>query len=259
MARKKVKLAWITNDATRRATFKKRKKGLLKKAQELSTLCDVKTCVVVYGGPQDREVEAWPSTAESLRILRRFRNMPETEQSKKMVDQEGFLRQRLAKSQEQLRRLERENRELETCLLMHDALSGNRALDGTPIEDATALAWLVEMRLRSVHERIRQLHSSGPCSSHSQTVAQLPGPSTPVPSQSLSLTHGLILPPLLPPPQMPREAAGNAPAVPVETSRMPAWYANPADSIGFLRTDQMMSMQPYLDAASAWSDYLHHK
>jgi SRF-type transcription factor (DNA-binding and dimerisation domain) len=61
MARKKVNLAWIQNDAIRRATFKKRKKGLIKKASELSTLCGVDTCVVIYG-PQDQKPEVWPFT-----------------------------------------------------------------------------------------------------------------------------------------------------------------------------------------------------
>lgn len=258
MARKKVKLQWIANDSTRRATFKKRKKGLLKKAHELSTLCDVKTCVVVYGGPHEREAEAWPSAAESLRVLRRFRSMPDTEQSKKMMDQEGFLRQRLAKAQEQLRRLERDNHELDTCLLMHDAIAGNLTLNASPIEEATALAWLVEMRLRNVQERIHHLRSSASSRSHTKAL-QITGPSTPAPSPTQSLTQDFILPPALPPPQMPPEAAANTPVGQAESSGMPAWYVNhPSDSIGFGRTEEMVSMQPYLDAASAWNNYLHH-
>uniref|UniRef100_A0A804I4U9 MADS-box domain-containing protein n=1 Tax=Musa acuminata subsp. malaccensis TaxID=214687 RepID=A0A804I4U9_MUSAM len=39
MARKKVKLAWIANDSMRRATFKKRKMGLMKKVNKLAMLC----------------------------------------------------------------------------------------------------------------------------------------------------------------------------------------------------------------------------
>lgn len=178
------------------------------------------------------------------------------EQSKKMVDQEGFLRHRLAKTQEQLRRLERENRELDSCLLMHDTISGHRNIDGAPIEEATALALLVEMRLRNVQECIHQLRSSDPSRSHSRAL-QMPGPSTPAPSPSQSLTQGFILPSVLPPPRMPPEAAANALTVQAESSGMPAWYVNPADNIGFGRTDDMASMQPYLDAASAWNNYLH--
>lgn len=101
MARKKVKLEYIANDASRRATFKKRRKGLIKKVSELSTLCDVKACLVVYG--HDEPVpEVWPSGAEAVRVVARLKRMPEMEQSKKMMDQEGFMRQRIAKLQEQV-------------------------------------------------------------------------------------------------------------------------------------------------------------
>ncbi|KAF5203782.1 agamous-like MADS-box protein AGL80, partial [Thalictrum thalictroides] len=88
MARKKVKLAWIVNDSARRATFKKRKKGLMKKVSELSTLCGVEACAIIYG-PEDPQPDVWPSTpSEAHRVLTRFNSMPEMEQSKKMMNQE---------------------------------------------------------------------------------------------------------------------------------------------------------------------------
>ncbi|KAF5764506.1 putative transcription factor MADS-type1 family [Helianthus annuus] len=48
MTRKKVKLAFIMNDSARKATYKKRKKGLMKKVNELSTLCGIDACVIIY-------------------------------------------------------------------------------------------------------------------------------------------------------------------------------------------------------------------
>ncbi|XP_021815730.1 agamous-like MADS-box protein AGL80 [Prunus avium] len=45
MTRKKVSLTYITNDSARKATFKKRKTGLMKKGNELSTLCDIQACI----------------------------------------------------------------------------------------------------------------------------------------------------------------------------------------------------------------------
>ncbi|XP_009383918.2 agamous-like MADS-box protein AGL80 [Musa acuminata AAA Group] len=154
MARKKLKLAWIANESTRRATYKKRKKGLVKKVSELATLCNVKVCMVIYG-PQEAEPEAWPSVPEAVGVLTRFRSMPEMEQQRKMMDQEGILRQRAAKVQEQLRRQERDNRDLEAALLMHQALAGRRLHD-LGIEDATGLAWVVDRKLKAVQEKINQ-------------------------------------------------------------------------------------------------------
>ncbi|EHA8587983.1 agamous-like MADS-box protein AGL80 [Cocos nucifera] len=155
MARKKVNLAWIANDSTRRATFKKRRKGLLKKVSELSTLCDVKACLVVYG-PQEPLPVVWPSVHEAIRLVARFRSMPEMEQSKKMMNQEEFLRQRVVKLQDQLRKHERENREIETTLLMYEGLAG-RSLHNVGMQEVTSLAWMLEMRMKMVQQRIEML------------------------------------------------------------------------------------------------------
>ncbi|MBA0851841.1 hypothetical protein Goshw_027427, partial [Gossypium schwendimanii] len=50
MVRKKVNLAYITNDSSREATYKKIKKSLMKNMSELSTLCRstlVLSCIVL--------------------------------------------------------------------------------------------------------------------------------------------------------------------------------------------------------------------
>ncbi|MBA0678403.1 hypothetical protein Goari_019753 [Gossypium aridum] len=56
MIRKKVKLAYITNDSSRKATYKKRKKGLMKKMSELSTYCGIDTCAIMYS-PYESQTE----------------------------------------------------------------------------------------------------------------------------------------------------------------------------------------------------------
>ncbi|XP_039131914.1 agamous-like MADS-box protein AGL80 [Dioscorea cayenensis subsp. rotundata] len=122
MARKKVKLSWISNDSARKATLKKRRKGMLKKTKELSVLCDVKACAIVYS-PDEYRPEVWPPEPERvMRVLSSFKSLPEMEKSKKMLNQEGFLRQRISKTQEQLQKLEKDNRESRTKLLMLQGL-----------------------------------------------------------------------------------------------------------------------------------------
>ncbi|OAY72853.1 Agamous-like MADS-box protein AGL80 [Ananas comosus] len=259
MARKKVSLAWIANDSMRRATFKKRRKGLMKKASELATLCDVRTCVVVYG-PGEAQAEVWPSPAEAARVLARFKSMPEMEQCKKMMNQEGFLRQRVAKAQEQLRKQERENRELETTLLMYDGL--NSVAEGVgavgrlhdlAIEDATSLAWMVEMKAKVVQERIdilkAQMHhtafaaatAAASSSSHAAAVIQ----------QHQGPTDALVAKD-----KTPLEAA-------MEALQRQNWFMevmNPSIDNNVLfgsvsaRAEEMMLMQPYIDTTMPWLD-----
>ena len=78
MTRKKVKLAYISNDSARKATFKKRKKGLMKKVSELSTLCGIEACAIVYS-PYDAQPEVWPSPITVQLMLSQFKNMPKME------------------------------------------------------------------------------------------------------------------------------------------------------------------------------------
>ncbi|WOK96055.1 hypothetical protein Cni_G04762 [Canna indica] len=180
MARKKVTLAWIANDATRRATFKKRRKGLMKKVSELATLCDVKACMIVYG-PQDPHPEVWPpSPVEITRVLARFKSMPDMEQCKRMLNQEGFLRHRAAKLKEQLRKQERENRELQMAALVHEGLAAGSLAGVGTIEEATGLAWMVEMKVKLVKERIEQLRREKAVEAAAATAAAAEREKTPM-------------------------------------------------------------------------------
>ncbi|XP_050281522.1 agamous-like MADS-box protein AGL80 [Quercus robur] len=155
MTRKKVKLAYITNDSSRKATFKKRKKGLLKKVSELSTLCDIKTCAIIYS-PYDTQPEVWPSPMEVQNIIAKFKMMPEMDQSKKMVNQESFLRQRIAKSEEQLKKQQRDNREKEMTQVMYRSLVGE-GLQNLNIVDLNDLGWVIDKSIKEIDEKIKSL------------------------------------------------------------------------------------------------------
>ncbi|MFS7972053.1 putative transcription factor MADS-type1 family [Helianthus anomalus] len=48
MVRQKTQIRKIENLAARQVTFSKRRRGLFKKAQELSTLCDVDVALIVF-------------------------------------------------------------------------------------------------------------------------------------------------------------------------------------------------------------------
>ncbi|KAL6964885.1 hypothetical protein U1Q18_035938 [Sarracenia purpurea var. burkii] len=155
MTRKKVNLIYITNDSVRKSTFKKRKKGMMKKAHELSTLCDVEVCVIIFS-TSDAEPEVWPSHLGAQRVIAKFRRMPELEQSKKMVNQETFARERLAKSEEQLRKQQKDNRHKEVADLMYRCLIGV-GLEYLSMIDLRDLGWLLNQNTRDAGRRIESL------------------------------------------------------------------------------------------------------
>jgi hypothetical protein len=64
MDRKKLNLQWVSNNARRRATFNKRRQGLIKKTSELAMLCSIKVCILVYGDKAQLEVCPPPPHSE---------------------------------------------------------------------------------------------------------------------------------------------------------------------------------------------------
>ena len=136
-----------------------------KKVKELSTLCDVDACAVIYS-PYDAAPEVHPSPLGAQRVLARFRRMPEMDQSKKMVNQDGFLRQRIAKAVDQLKKLRKDNRDKELTRLMLQALppaacassssgaGAARVLQGLSVTELNDLGWLIEQNLKDVSKKL---------------------------------------------------------------------------------------------------------
>ncbi|XP_048537777.1 agamous-like MADS-box protein AGL80 [Triticum urartu] len=154
MARKKVALRYIRNDSTRLNTLKKRTKYLMKKAGEVATLCNAKACVLVYGeGAMVPEV--FPSHAEAMAILSRFKSMPEVPQLKKKMDQETILSRRLIQLRHQVEKIRCEREDREARILLHKAMVSGH-LPGN-IEELTTMAWKLELILKSLRERITKI------------------------------------------------------------------------------------------------------
>ncbi|KAL2941119.1 MADS-box transcription factor PHERES 1 [Bienertia sinuspersici] len=160
MTRNKVKLEFIANETARKSTFKKRKKGLLKKVEELTTLCGVDACAIIYS-PYDGRTEAWPSPTGARRVLGRFMSFSQEDQEKKMLDQESYLKQRIAKTSSQLEKLKNDNREKEITELMYDCISGISTVDNLTLEDAMDLSLVTNKGLEMISQRIEFLQKKG--------------------------------------------------------------------------------------------------
>ncbi|RLN25652.1 agamous-like MADS-box protein AGL80 [Panicum miliaceum] len=157
MARKKVNLKWITNDSARRAAYKKRCKGLMKKTSELATLCGVKACVVVYGQGGAQQPEVWPSPPEARRLLQKFKAMPEIGRFKKVQSQEDLIQSRISKLRDQVCKLDLAKRVHETSRLLHESMNGRRpGLVCTSTEELTNLRWMVETKMAKVKQLLQQ-------------------------------------------------------------------------------------------------------
>ncbi|XP_041023380.1 MADS-box transcription factor 50 [Juglans microcarpa x Juglans regia] len=151
MTRKKVKLMWIVNDSARKASFKKRRGGLLKKVSELTTLCGVSAFVIVYG-PDDQEGAVWPSQQAVQQLLAKFQSVPDIERCKKMMNQETYLRERTTKVQDQLRKQQRKNKEVEVGHLIRQIQQG-RKVEELEMNEMAGLAWMLEEKMKECRKR----------------------------------------------------------------------------------------------------------
>ncbi|KAK8700355.1 hypothetical protein V6N13_018752 [Hibiscus sabdariffa] len=70
------------------------------------------------------------------------------EQSNRMVTQESLVRKRIAKVEEQLKRLREKNRRKELTQIMYQNLGGNGL--NTVKEDLIDLSWLIDQNLNAI-------------------------------------------------------------------------------------------------------------
>nr|AWM99595.1 MBP3 [Ipomoea batatas] len=78
MGRRKVAIKRIEDKSSRQVTFSKRRNGLIKKAKELSVLCDVDVAVVVFSS--SGKLYDFSSTNSLTGVLQRYNSHVETEE-----------------------------------------------------------------------------------------------------------------------------------------------------------------------------------
>ncbi|BFG23964.1 hypothetical protein CerSpe_102380 [Prunus speciosa] len=125
----------------------------MKKVSELNNLCDVPACAIMYS-LYDTQHEIWPSSLQVQRVLKKFKTMPEMEQSRKMVNQESFLRQRIEKANEQLKKQRKENRKKEMTRVLFQSLTG-KSLHGLNVVSLNDLGWLIDQSLKDIRVKIK--------------------------------------------------------------------------------------------------------
>ncbi|KAG4188994.1 hypothetical protein ERO13_A08G198550v2 [Gossypium hirsutum] len=156
MTRKKVKLAYITDDSARKATYKKRTKGLMKKLSELSTLCDIDACSIMYS-PYESQPEVWPSLMGVQQVLSKLETIPEMEKSKNVLNQESFLSQKTTKAAEQLKKHCKENWEKEMTHVMFNTICGKGVVHGLNFEALSEINLLLDKKMNDIDKRIDEL------------------------------------------------------------------------------------------------------
>nr|ACI05252.1 type I MADS box transcription factor [Petunia x hybrida] len=136
-----------------RALFARKIQSLYKKAQEISTLCDVKVAIVIFKNGENTPI-VWPSQAVAEEIARTFRNTDEVQKIKKLVKHENYL---LEKLQDRAENFRKKTEEIEMELLFNQLVEGKNIneLDARQIK---GLKKLFVIKKAKVAERKKQLN-----------------------------------------------------------------------------------------------------
>ncbi|XP_073121007.1 agamous-like MADS-box protein AGL5 [Henckelia pumila] len=103
----------ISKEKSRNLTFKKRKEGLVKKIHQLTVLCDIDACMIIYGSGQEKgfiEPEIWPeNTDEIRRMIALYKS--KKKDSIKISGLSDFFQDRAKKIEDELSKLRKKNME----------------------------------------------------------------------------------------------------------------------------------------------------
>ncbi|GAB2277318.1 hypothetical protein Dimus_012026 [Dionaea muscipula] len=191
--RKKVALAFIADRNARRSTYRKRKSGLLKKIDEITTLCGVDACAIL-SSPFDGKPEIWPNPEAARRVVDKYMMVPEMEKDRRTFDQQQFLRQSVTKLKKKLDKQLIDSYENEVTEVM------NRCLAGAPFQNLYLhelhdLVWTIDHKLNDVNKVLQEKKYY-----HSSIHAKETQTSTSSSSSSTSCSTSQILEYHVPPP-----------------------------------------------------------
>ncbi|KAK4716691.1 hypothetical protein R3W88_015029 [Solanum pinnatisectum] len=167
MTRNKVNYALIEDDSKRKISYNKR---LLKKSDELKTLCDVDVATVIYG-PYRNEQYTFPNNDVVRNTFIKFKELPTLERSKNMVTREEFTMQRIKKLEDQLQKVRKENRVKEMTNEMYEVFERKTiSVDMNP-SYLNDLRCVIKKNLKQVCElMIKQADGEGSTSNAPQPI-----------------------------------------------------------------------------------------
>ncbi|KAK2395492.1 agamous MADS-box protein AGL80 [Trifolium repens] len=158
MMRKKLKLAFLSDDKARKATYKKRMKSIIKKVSELAILCNIPACAII-SNPFNSKPEVWPNLEGAKQVIKRYQNSPMIDEAKN-VSSESLLLQKITKAREKLEKKKQETREKELTIRMIEYMKNKNLPNDLSVSDLKDFDKLSEKHLKYIDNKIVELNGS---------------------------------------------------------------------------------------------------
>ncbi|KAL9684567.1 hypothetical protein QQ045_022008 [Rhodiola kirilowii] len=131
--------------------------GLVKKVEELSTLCGVEACAIIYASHTDLIPETWPADHfEVKKFVNKVKALPEYELTKFSVNADILVEQNIEKAKVKLEKMKRENRVKEAREAMSHLLEG-RELSVISADGYNDVLSLIDRALKDVQCHMEEL------------------------------------------------------------------------------------------------------
>lgn len=130
MTRKRITHEEIGNEERRNVTLRKRTEGLVKKANELSTLCGVEAAIVIHNKGGQNNAVLWPSPIIFAERLQKFLDFGDEERARRGVTHERLMKQMVEGEREEIAKLKKTIQLKETQQLMAKSVQNNNSFHG---------------------------------------------------------------------------------------------------------------------------------